>query len=1178
MVKKLKTIGKILITVAIMANTVMPAHAKIIFQNEFLIESDKTNTWVIDSLDDVTGDIILQFGNTIAETFMWDYTNSAFKFSNNVSFDSNQMLDARIENADGNNSLPGGATGLGVGGRGRIVQLTGTDTVAPGCTISPNCGGGTYVWDGGTWISLTGTTSSNFNKLITVGSTGSDYTTIANGAAYLQTLSGGIMLLSAETHQVTTAVNMTNIIMIGKDSSRTIVNITGSGKLDSYDTTYEYLTIQTGSIDANMAIDVQAGSNALLFNYVDINIQDSGDSLIDSTAGTAPTTTMKFIKSNMAGGNGVILKPKATGNLNTASTIYIDSRSSDTPLQMSDWDLTLAGGGSVNTSGTIYPVPADSIIVSPDMNLQGAIDSLETVGRGGLITLLPGTYNINTPLTINDDYIQIIGYGDASVINASGFTGGDTVGAIQIGSANGTSAVNNVVLKDFKLNVSGTGASDIHGIRVTGGVDNRIDNVTVIKISGASGSTATARIGIQMTDAAAGCTGTCVLTRPVIYKSRILGTSGASAYFTDGIHITSDGSIGGIWGNGQGVNNALVDGNFVDYVGETAYVFVGVDDSSLFNNRASRMGAGGAGAYGIYMGNAKNINMNANVFSGSLSATAIAIGIESFNVGTLKETTDSIFNNNIIDGTANGGLGFATGFQIGNATNTGVHRCSFYNNIVNRASIGTTTAIILRGNADDNTISNNSIDGSNAIPDGWDTGISITSATAERNRLIDNRFSNTTTLISDAGSHTQLNVNSRQANTNPTVNDDITRGYGLGTIWVNTATDSAYILTDNTTGTAVWQAVGSGTVSTTLAAVQARRTTDFTMAALNTWYDITLDSTDVETDATVLEHDNTNTDQIDVKEDGTYRITYQINANDGGATHQLDSRVRVNDTTVLNGSLLLNRNYQNEYGPTTASFLAVLSTGDYITLQSQRTTANTIINETTMTIVKLEGVAGSSGSGNGTTDETFTIDTDDTGGNLALQFGTTLAETISWNSALTRFEISDDLHVTGAISTDAVSTKYLWLELTGGVRTSATTGSVNGGTSPVIRFDAVDDSRSRWTFPVPDDWVSGTDIEIEVFWSPADGTAGNVYYELDYQSWANGETISGATTLTSTEAAPGTALQLDAFTFTIPNTALATDDMVNIRLSREPGDAADTYANDINIHLIRINYTGKKLL
>ena len=95
---------------------------------------------------------------------------------------------------------------------------------------------------------------------------------------------------------------------------------------------------------------------------------------------------------------------------------------------------------------------------------------------------------------------------------------------------------------------------------------------------------------------------------------------------------------------------------------------------------------------------------------------------------------------------------------------------------------------------------------------------------------------------------------------------------------------------------------------------------------------------------------------------------------------------------------------------------------------------------------------------------------------------------------------------------------------------------------------------------------------------PADGTVGNTYFTMNYQSWGSGETISGSTTLTSAEAAPGTTLELTDFAFTIPNASLSADDMVNIRLNRLPGDASDTYASDVNIHMIRINYTGKKLL
>ncbi|MBN2307263.1 hypothetical protein JXD20_04730 [Candidatus Peregrinibacteria bacterium] len=270
-------------------------------------------------------------------------------------------------------------------------------------------------------------------------------------------------------------------------------------------------------------------------------------------------------------------------------------------------------------------------------------------------------------------------------------------------------------------------------------------------------------------------------------------------------------------------------------------------------------------------------------------------------------------------------------------------------------------------------------------------------------------------------------------------------------------------------------------------------------------------------------------------------------------------------------------------------------------------------------IIDLRGIQGSSGTGAGaheqntdvgTTSNTFTIDSDGDGTDITLQFGGTLTESLFWDNSESAFVLTDSLNiiddltigasaetitnpaftldgndvfiedslgVKGPIYTDATATKYVWLDINGAVRTSAAAGTVNSGTSPAVNFDAGGNSRMSYSFPIPDDWQSGTDLQVEVFWSPEDVTAGNVYFELDYQSWANGETISGATTLNSTQAAPGTALELTRFTFTIPAAALDADDMVNIRLSREAGNVANTYTNDINILMLRLNYTGKKL-
>ena len=913
------------------------ASAKIVFKNEFLLENTGANSWVIDSGDDATGDLTLQFGNSLAETITFDTVNTWFEFSDDVNFNQNQLVEAEIENVS---VLPGGGAGLGAAGEGRLVILDTLDSTAPGCTISPFCAAGPWIWDGSTWISLAGGSSSELTKVVTVGASGFDYTTIDAAATYLQTRSGGIMLLAAETHAVTTAVDLTNVIIIGKDASRSTIELDGAGQLDSFDTTLKFLTLSTlGTLTDDMAIDIQAGSSSIIFEYVDFDITTGTDVVIDSNEGTAPTFVAKFISSNDAGGSGSILKTTGSANVNTASEIFIDSRSSDNPLQLEDWDVTLAGGGSVNTSGIITPVPADSIFVSPNMNLQGAIDSLEFSGNGGQITLLPGTHTITATLTIEDDNIEIVGYGDSSIISASGITGGDTVGAIQVGAADGTTPVDGVVLRDFKLEVTGTGVTDIHGIRVAGGMDNRIDNVTVQKVSGASGSGANARMGIQMIDGTAE-----VLSRPVITNSRVFGTEGVTAYFIDGIHITSDPDISGVFGNDQGVENALVEGNNVDYVGETAYVFVGVDDASLFNNRASDMAASGGG-YGIFVANADKVNMTANIFSGSNSATSPAIGIEDFDTGGLKETTNSIFNNNIIDGLGNSGVGFDVAFQIGEAANTGVHNNIFQNNVIIGPSVGTTTAIELEGDADDNQILNNQIDGNG---NGWDTAIDLQNSTIDRTIVRGNIYQSVTTIISDSGTATLMGVGHHEATTDPTTGDDIGDGYGVGTIWINTNSGNSFILSDNTAAAAVWDQIGGAKVFYAYDGTGGQ-------AITGTEVTVNIDTTVVADSIYSLA-----TDQVTVSEAGLYKITARVGLDDinttGGARMTNEVRIQ-NNAADIAGAVAWCYHRETTSSICELSILQTLSASDVIRIRSIRidgsTAAQTEVDTSSLMIERI---------------------------------------------------------------------------------------------------------------------------------------------------------------------------------------------------------------------------------
>ena len=59
---------------------------------------------------------------------------------------------------------------------------------------------------------------------------------------------------------------------------------------------------------------------------------------------------------------------------------------------------------------------------------------------------------------------------------------------------------------------------------------------------------------------------------------------------------------------------------------------------------------------------------------------------------------------------------------------------------------------------------------------------------------------------------------------------------------------------------------------------------------------------------------------------------------------------------------MVNYDYRAEHVPHSGNFISWLNAGDYLTFQAQRLTANEIVNETTLTVLKLEtGLQGPKG-------------------------------------------------------------------------------------------------------------------------------------------------------------------------------------------------------------------------
>ncbi len=172
-----------------------------------------------------------------------------------------------------------------------------------------------------------------------------------------------------------------------------------------------------------------------------------------------------------------------------------------------------------------------------------------------------------------------------------------------------------------------------------------------------------------------------------------------------------------------------------------------------------------------------------------------------------------------------------------------------------------------------------------------------------------------------------------------------------GQIYYNTVDNTNYFWDGSS-----WQnMLGGSTGLTTMSALQIRRTTNFTLPNQDEWYNVPFDQTDVESNSAVLEHDNANTEIVHIKENGLYKITYQVDAVDDNANHRLETKVvELNSNTEVNGSFMVNYDYRAEHVPHSAIFIAYLNTNDRIVLQARRLSPNEIINETTLTVVKLE--------------------------------------------------------------------------------------------------------------------------------------------------------------------------------------------------------------------------------
>jgi len=145
-----------------------------------------------------------------------------------------------------------------------------------------------------------------------------------------------------------------------------------------------------------------------------------------------------------------------------------------------------------------------------------------------------------------------------------------------------------------------------------------------------------------------------------------------------------------------------------------------------------------------------------------------------------------------------------------------------------------------------------------------------------------------------------------------------------------------------------------------LPSCQVRRTTDFTFPS--SWGDVTFDTTDFENDTDILEHDDSNTERINIKETGLYFIIYKFQVL-RSSTNYSYARILKNGTTLVDGSESEVNTYTNEVQMLSGNCIVSLQQNDYITLQAYENSygSTTGTDDTSLLIISMKGLRGNQG-------------------------------------------------------------------------------------------------------------------------------------------------------------------------------------------------------------------------
>ncbi len=125
----------------------------------------------------------------------------------------------------------------------------------------------------------------------------------------------------------------------------------------------------------------------------------------------------------------------------------------------------------------------------------------------------------------------------------------------------------------------------------------------------------------------------------------------------------------------------------------------------------------------------------------------------------------------------------------------------------------------------------------------------------------------------------------------------------------------------------------------------------------------------------------------------------------------------------------------------------------------------------------------------------------------------------------------------------------------------------------VAAFVDANTCSAYFSFFLPANYVSGQ-FTVDVYWRTS-AVTGNVKLQASLALKAAGDTTAADGTFSTTDAAPTTANEVKKTTITASALTYTADDIVGLRVFRDPADAADTLGANISILGVVVNYSGR---